>query len=146
MGTRQIHIFISHAWDYSGHYGTLADWIFDELWSVGQASLDLRDYSIPRSDPIHNAPNDSALRAAIFDKISRSHVVIIPTGMYVNYSKWIQKEIEGAQAYGKPILAVNPWGQLRKSSVVAAADMVVGWNKQPVISGIWELYKGLVKV
>src|SRR5690349_11544129 len=57
----------------------------------------------------HNASNDRAVRAAIFDKISRSHIVIIPTGMYVNYSKWIQKEIEGAQGYGKPILAVNPW-------------------------------------
>jgi len=105
VSTRQIHIFISHAWDYSGHYGTLAEWIFDKRWTVGQASLDLRDYSIPRTDPIHNAQNNSALRAAIFDKISRSHVVIIPMGMYVNYSKWIQKEIEGAHEYGKPILA-----------------------------------------
>jgi hypothetical protein len=147
VSTRQIRVFISHAWDYSGHYRTLAEWIFDELWNVGQASLDFRDYSIPRSDPIHNAPNDRALRAAIFDKISRSHVVIIPTGMYVNYSKWIQKEIEGALDYGKPMLAVNPWNQLRKSFVVAAAaDKVVGWNKQPVISSIWELYKGLVTV
>ena len=147
MSIRQIHVFISHAWDYSGHYGTLAEWIFDEACSVGQASLDFMDYSIPRSHPIHNARNDRALRAAIFDKISRSHVVIIPTGMYVNYSYWIQKEIEGAQEYGKPILAVNPWGQLRKSSVVAAAaDKIVGWNKEPVISSIWELYKGLVKV
>lgn len=147
MSTRQIHVFISHAWDYSGHYGTLAEWIFHERWSVGQASLDFRDYSIPRSDPIHNAPNDRALRLAIFDKISRSHVVIIPTGMYVNYSYWIQKEIAGAQEYGKPILAVNPWGQLRNSSVVAAAaDKVVGWNKQPVIGGVWELHKTLVKV
>jgi MTH538 TIR-like domain (DUF1863) len=147
MSTRQIHVFISHAWSYSGHYNTLAEWIFDERWSVGQASLDLRDYSIPRSDPIHNAPNERALRAAIFDKISRSHVVIVPTGMYANYSKWIQKEIEGASEYRKPILAVNPWGQLRKSSVVAAAsEKVVGWNKQPLIDGIWQLYKLLEKV
>lgn len=147
MSTRLIHIFISHAWAYSGYYATLAKWIFDDCWSVGQASLDFRDYSIPRSDPIHNAPNDRALKTAIFDKISRSHVVVIPMGMYINYSKWIQKEIEGAQVYDKPILAVNPWGQLRKSSVVAAAaDKVVGWNKQPVISGIWELSKRQVKV
>jgi Thoeris protein ThsB, TIR-like domain len=147
VSTSQIHVFISHAWEYSGHYSTLAEWIFDERWSVGQVSLDLRDYSIPRSNPIHNASNDRALRAAIFDKISRSRIVIIPTGMYVNYSNWIQKEIEGAEEFGKPILAVNPWGQLRKSSVVAAAaDKVVGWNKQSVISGIWELYKRLVKV
>jgi Thoeris protein ThsB, TIR-like domain len=145
MSTRQIHVFISHAWSYSGHYQSLAEWIFDERWSVGQASLDFRDYSIPRSDPIHNAPSDRALKDAIFSKISRSHVVVIPTGMYVNYSKWIQKEIDGAEQYGKPILGVNPWGQLRKSSVVAAAaHKVVGWNKQPLINAIWELYKELM--
>src|SRR5487761_1454918 len=119
MSTRQVHVFISHAWSYSGHYQALAEWIFDGSWRVGQASLDFRDYSIPRSDPIHNAPNDRTLKAAIFDKISRSHVVVIPTGMYVNYSEWIRKEIDGAQQYGKPILGVTPWGQLRKSFVVA---------------------------
>jgi hypothetical protein len=61
--------------------------------------------------------------------------------MYANYSKWIQKEIEGAKYYGKPILAVNPWGQERKSSTVqAAADRYVGWNSKSVAQGIWDLY------
>lgn len=94
MSTRQVHVFISHSWTYSDHYDTLADWIFGGRWSVGQASLDLRDYSVPRHDPIHNAPNARALQAAVFDKIGRSHVVVIPTGMYANYSDWIQQEID----------------------------------------------------
>ncbi len=141
MSTHQIHIFISHSWAHSHHYETLADWLFNYSWSVGQASLQLCDYSVPRSDPIHNAPTDRQLREAIYNKIARSHVVVIPTGMYANYSKWIQKEIDGARAYGKPILAVNPWGQERKSSVVqSAADRLVGWNSSPIVDGIWELY------
>ena len=82
MSTHQIHVFISHSWSHSGHYETLAGWIFARKWSVGQASLDFRDYSVPRSDPIHNAPTTKALKDAIFDKIGRSHVVVIPTGMY----------------------------------------------------------------
>jgi hypothetical protein len=46
--------------------------------------------------------------------------------MYATYSNWIQKEIDGAESYSKPILAVNPWGQLRTSSVVAdAADKML---------------------
>lgn len=62
--------------------------------------------------------------------------------MYANYSKWIQKEIEGSSDYSKPILAVNPWRQQRASGVVVdAASKLVGWNKRPVVSGIWELYK-----
>ena len=142
MSTYQIHVFISHSWSHSGHYETLAEWIFDRNWSVGQASLNLRDFSVPRDDPIHNAPNERRLREAIFGQISRSHVVVIPTGMYANYSDWIQKEIDGSNQKAKPILGVNPWGQQRTSSIVsAAAAETVGWNSQSVIKGIWKLYR-----
>lgn len=141
MSTRQIHVFISHAWAYSRHYETLASWIFDEPWSIGQASLDFRDYSVPKDDPIHNAQSTQALKNAIFNKILRSHVVIIPCGMYATYSRWIQKEIDGAKAYSKPILAVYPWGQDRNANVVLDnADHSVGWNKQPLVEAIWQLY------
>ena len=141
MSTHQIHVFISHSWAYSDHYDTLSSWIFGEKWRVGQASLNLRDFSVPKNDPIHNAPTVAQLRDAIYEKIARSHVVVIPTGMYATHSKWIQKEIDGAKEKGKPVLAVNPWGQQRTSSVVSeAAKITVGWNKKSVIDGIWELY------
>ncbi|MDD5169301.1 MAG: TIR domain-containing protein [Syntrophales bacterium] len=141
MSTHQIHVFISHAWAYSDHYDTLASWIFEENWSVGQASLDFRNFSIPKNDPIHDAASTKALQEAIFNQIARSHVIVIPSGMYASYSKWIQKEIDGAKAYAKPILAVNPWGQEKKSGVVLNnADEGVGWNKQPLINAIWKLY------
>ncbi len=142
MSTHQIHIFISHSWSYSEHYETLAEWVFTRRWSVGQASLDLRDFSVPKDDPIHHANTDRQLADAIYAQIARSHVVIIPTGMYSHHSRWIQKEIKGAQSYRKPILAVDPRGQLRKGSVVAsAATKTVGWNAKSVIDGIWELYR-----
>ena len=58
-------------------------------------------------------------------------MIVIPLGMYANYSKWIQKEIDGANCYAKLILSVNPWGQERRSSVVVdAAKETVGWNRQ----------------
>lgn len=142
MSTRQIHVFISHSWTYSNHYNTLSDWIFGSKWSVGQASLDFRDFSVPKNDPIHNARSDAQLRQALYNQIARSHVIVIPTGMYASYSKWIQKEIDGANGYGKPILAVNPWGAQRTSADVSrSATKVVGWNAKSVVSGIWELYK-----
>lgn len=141
MSIKQIHVFISHAWSYSNHYDTLASWIFNEKWRSGQASLDFHNYSVPKDDPIHNANNDTQLRLALFNQISRSHVIVIPTGMYASYSKWIQKEIDGAAGYSKPILAVNPWGAKRTSvDVSSVANKIVGWNKESVIGGIWELY------
>jgi hypothetical protein len=141
MSTHQVHVFISHSWAYSKHYECLANWVFERSWRSGQASIRFCDFSVPRSDPIHNAPTDRQLREAIYGKIRRSHVVVIPTGMYASYSRWIQKEVEGAIVYGKPILAVNPWGQERKSSVVhASASRYVGWNAKSVAQGIWDLY------
>jgi len=141
VSTKQIHIFISHAWSYSGHYDTLSEWIFNETWRSGQAVLNFHNYSVPINDPIHDAKNDTQLKLALFNQISRCHVIVIPTGMYANYSRWIQKEIDGASGYGKPMLAVNPWGAQRTSTVVSSvATKTVGWNKKSVIGGIWELY------
>lgn len=87
------------------------------------------------------ARNDNQLRNALFTQISRSHVIVIPAGIYASHSGWIQKEIDGARNYRKPILAVIPWGQQRISNVVQnAATRVVGWNKVPLVTAIWDLY------
>ena len=135
-----MNVFISHSWSYSNHYDRLAEWIFDETWTVNGQRIQFTNTSVPRDNPIHFAPNDAALQQAIYQRIANSHVVVIPTGMYANYSKWIRKEIDGAKIYRKPILAVDPWAQKRASSVVAdAADDAVGWNKQPIINAVWRL-------
>jgi len=144
MNEHRIGIFISHSWSYTKHYDVLSDWIFDGNWGVGQAPnripINFVDLSIPKDDPIHNAPNAQALQQAIYEEIAKSHIVVIPTGMYASHSKWIGKEIEGAQG-NCPILAVNPWGQEKKSSVVVdnATDSV-GWKKKSVVEKIWSLY------
>lgn len=142
MSTRQIHVFISHSWSYSNHYNTLVQWILGESWHIGSASLDFRDYSIPRYDPIHITHGTAKLRKAIIDKVARAHVVVIPTGMYANYSRWIQAEVRGAERHSKSILAVYPRGQRKNSGfVLNAADAACGWNKDSVVSNIWALYK-----
>ena len=141
MSTHQVHVFISHSWAYSGHYETLSKWIFERSWRAGQAAIAFHNYSVPETDPILNASNDKQLRDAIYRQISRSHVIVIPTGMYANYSKWIGKEIDGAAQYGKPILGVDLRGSIRTSSVVGnAASKRVLWNSDSVASGIWDLY------
>lgn len=143
MSVRQIHVFISHAWAHSEHYEKLASWIFEDDWAVGKLLLDFRNYSVPKDDPIHNIDSTSQLRNAINRQIARSHVVVIPTAMYVPYSQWMQNEIEGAKQYAKPILAVVPRGQKKNCRLVTSnADLRVGWSSKSVINSIWELYCG----
>lgn len=135
-----MNVFISHSWDYSGHYDRLAEWIFVENWETNGVRVNFFNTSVPRDDPIHNAPNAAALKTAIYYRIVNSDVVVIPTGMYVNRSDWIQKEIDGARLYAKPILAVNLWGQQRASSVVrSVAARSVGWSKQSIVDAVWQL-------
>jgi hypothetical protein len=139
----QISVFISHSWQYPGHYETLSKWIFQDKWLINRTPIIFLDVSVPRNNPIHDAPNDAELYTAIFYRILQANVVVIPTGMYTNYSKWILKELQGAKQANKPILAVNPWGQERKSEVVVeASSRSVGWNKKPVINAIWQMRHG----
>lgn len=141
MSIHRIRVFVSHSWTYSKHYEKIREWLFDTNWTAGGAQLAFEDYSVPKEHPIHNAPNSLALADEIYAQIAPCHVVVIPTGMYVDHSKWIQKEIDAAVRYAKPILGVNPWGQIRKASVVqAAARDVVGWRSDKVVSGVRNLY------
>lgn len=143
MSSYQINIFISHSWNYSGDYDTLSSWIFNEKWSSGQASLNFRNYSVPRNDPIHNAKYDWQLLEAIKRQMQLANVIVIPMGMYATYSKWINKEIQEAVSWGKPILGVIPRGQERVPNIVDVnSNKVVGWSKQSVVDGIWQLYRG----
>ena len=126
------NLFISHSWTYGD--------VYDKLVSMldSRSYFPYRNYSVPKNDPIHNAPNQQLLYDAIKRQITLCHVIIIPAGIYSSYSKWIDKEIAiSKRDFKKPILAIEPWGSQRASRIVTdAADLVVGWNTESIISGI----------
>ena len=129
------NLFISHSWTYGDAY--------DKLVSMLDAAPNFkyRNYSVPKDDPVHNAPNIEALYKAIKNQMVFCDVVIIMAGKYATYSKWIQREIKIATTdYSKPIVAVRPWANEQVSSVVStAADKLVGWNTAPIVRAIREL-------
>ncbi len=132
------NLFVSHSWSYGDAYEKFCK-LLDEA-----SYFSYKNYSVPKDDPIHNAPNETLLFEAIKTQILPCHIVIIMAGKYATYSKWIQKEIKIAQeefSYGsKPILAVTPWGSDQISSIVRQkADKIVGWNSSSIISGIRDL-------
>ena len=70
------NLFISHSWTYSDAYEGLVS-----LLNAAPNFL-YKNYSVPRSDPIHNAPNTAALAMAIESKMRFCDVVIIMAGKY----------------------------------------------------------------
>ncbi len=134
---REYHLFISHSWSHSDTYDNLVKLL------RARSYFKFSNYSVPRADPIHRAGTDAALRLAIREKMTSCNVVLILAGVYATYSKWISKEIDlarGGFASAKPIIAVEPWGSERVSvPVKQAADRIVGWNTDSIVSAIREL-------
>lgn len=125
------NLFISHSWTYSDQYDRLIHLLDAKPY------FDYKNYSVPKSDPIHNAPYQSQLKEAIRRKMQPASCVIILAGVYSTYSKWINIEIDLARELGKKIIAVEPWGSLHTSTVVKnAANKIVGWNTDSIVSAI----------
>lgn len=134
---KTYNLFISHSWAHSDAYEKLIQ-LLDK-----DPSFSYRNYSVPKSDPIHNARTDRELYDAIKRQVSPSSVVIILAGVYSSYSKWINKEITIAKnefIIPKTIIAVEPWASEKTSKVVKDnADRIVKWNSKSLITAIKEL-------
>ena len=128
------NIFISHSWSYSD--------AFEKLISLlrKRPYFSFHDYSVPKDDPIHNAPNSQALYEAIKRQMTPCHVVLVMAGVYATYSTWIRKEIMIAKnefQSPKPVIAIKPWAQTNISQVVREnADEIVNWNADSIADAI----------
>lgn len=131
------NIFISHSWTYANQYNGLVSLLDRAPYFI------YRNYSVPQNDPIHNAASDSALREAIRKQMAPCSCILVLAGVYSNYSKWINKEIELAQSgfiTRKPIIAVEYWGSEHTSMVVKnTADAVVKWQTTSIVDAIRRL-------
>src|SRR6185437_7604894 len=117
------NLLISHSWKYGDAYDRLVALL------KNRGYFDFKNYSVPHSDPITDASGDRALELAIRNKMRPCHVVLILGGVYASYSKWINKEIQLAKEFGKPIIGINLWGASNTSTVVQNnANTMVNWN------------------
>ena len=130
---KNYRLFISHSWTYSDAYEKLTDLLAEHQlfqWS---------NYSVPKDDPVHNAPNTKLLEQAIERKMRPVNCVLILAGVYSSYSKWIQREINIANDLGKPIIAIEPLASERTSVIVKEnANQIVKWNSNSIVSAIRE--------
>lgn len=124
-------LFISHSWTYGDAYDKLVQFFNTHpnfSWS---------DYSVPKDDPIHDAPNATKLEEAIRAQIRPVNCVVILAGVYSTYSKWINKEVAIAKELKKPIIAIQPWGAEKTSTLVKdSATEIVKWQSSSIVSAI----------
>ncbi|WP_249678134.1 TIR domain-containing protein [Pseudomonas abieticivorans] len=125
------HLFISHSWNYSDAYDRLVNLL--DL----HPTFAFKNFSVPPHNPIIDAPTDEALERAIAAKIAPCSAVLIMAGMYAHYSTWINKEIAIARRFGKPIIAIKPFGAERISQAVRqAAHAECAWSTSGIVNAI----------
>lgn len=123
---KSYRLFISHSWTYSDAYDKV-------ISMINSQNIQYYNHSVPINDPIHTDGSEYQLRDSIDAKIKGCSCVIILAGVYSTYSKWINKEIEIAKNYGKPIIAIEPWDSERTSKIVKDnADIVVRWRSKSI--------------
>lgn len=128
--SKTYRLFISHSWAYGDAYDRVVE-------MIGSQGIVFYDHSVPRHDPIHTNGTDKQLKDAIDAKIRGTSCILILAGVYSTYSKWINKEIDIAKAYAKPIIAIEPWGSERTSRVVKDnADEIVKWQSSSIANAI----------
>ena len=127
---KTYRLFISHSWAYSDGYQKVVNLIKNQ-------GIKFYDHSVPKNDPIHTSGSDRQLKQAIENKMRGTNCIIIMAGVYSTYSNWINKEIEIAKSYGKPIIAIEPWASSRTSAVVKNnANIIVKWQGSSIANAI----------
>ncbi len=125
-------LFISHVWrkEENSEYYRLVSLLRDAN------NFAWRNYSVPEHDPL-NTKTDKELRAKLDAQIKPVNCFVIISGMYVNYRKWIQEEIEIALKYNKPIIGVVPLGQVSTPKIVQQiAKEMVNWRTDSIVAAI----------
>ncbi|MHA1299816.1 MAG: TIR domain-containing protein [Candidatus Helarchaeota archaeon] len=123
-------IFISHPWIKTDEYNRLVSFLNSAQY------FNWRNYSVPEEKPLLTSTN-AELEAALYRQIRPVNIVIVLAGMYVNYRKWIQKEMTIANELNKPIIGIKPWGSAIIPTIVQnKAREIVGWNTSSIINAI----------
>jgi hypothetical protein len=123
-------LFISHAWDYNSQYNNLVNLL------QNKAFFTFYNHSVPNHDPL-DARTVKELEDRLRNQIKGCHVILVIAGVYPSYRKWIQKELEIAAEYAKPIIGVKPLGQQNISALVQLySNEIVSWYSDSIVNAI----------
>lgn len=131
---KTYRLFISHAWSYNDEYYRLVD-----LLNAAN-NFDWRNHSDPKHDPLIDPSTPvgkQKMTQELRNQIQGVHCILVISGMYAAYREWIQKEIDLAVDFGKPIIGLVPRGQERiPMAVQNVAKEMVNWNTNSIVNAI----------
>jgi hypothetical protein len=85
--------------------------------------------SVSKDDPIQLLPSKKALAAAIEEKMRSCSCLVILAGVFDDYKRWIDLELDIAKKLGKPVILVEAADKKHTSAKEKrAAKKLVKWD------------------
>jgi MTH538 TIR-like domain (DUF1863) len=128
---RTPNIFISHQWKYSYEYYALIEKFSSLDWNHV-------DYSVPQHDSF-DLTRKKQITDALREQVRQCNFFIVVARMASGNSEWIQKEIEFAAGWNKPILGVKPLGYTGNIPTIISDNVtfpIAGFNTPAIIRTI----------
>lgn len=131
-----IKIFVTHAFQEHEEYARVFEYLEarDNFFYV--------NYSDPEDKPEHGG--QEGLQEAIRNQIRHVEVVLFPVGIYSQDPRLIEFELKVAQAFNKPVIAIQAFGltqSVPKDAMVAAVE-TVEWNDRAITDALRQFGRG----
>lgn len=123
-------LFVSHGWlpddGTQRLYGLLENY---RIRHVPDFAYEL--FSISKDDPIQQLPSKKALAMAIEEKMRPCSCVVVLAGIFEDYKRWIDLELDIARKLKKPVILVEAADPKHTSArEKREARKIVKWDTQ----------------
>ena len=131
-----VRLFVTHNFEEHEEYAR----VFEYLES--RENFYYFNYSDPEARPAGG--NIEALQETIRQQLKNVEIVLFPAGIHGSNPKLIDFELRCAQAFDKPILAIQAFGgtQSIPKDALDAASEVVEWNDRAITDAVGRLARG----
>lgn len=132
-------IFISHGIHYSAAYYTVEKWLNEAMKTAGGFSwVNCSGPDGSESDNSDDSADKMLFMNEIRNQISDSSIFIAITDMYYENKKLMDFEIAAAKHYGKYIIGLKSWRNLKPvpKSILKSADEIVNLRGPDLINSI----------
>ena len=131
-----IRIFVTHAFQEHEEYSRVFEYLEsrDNFFYV--------NYSDPDGKPEHGG--QEGMQEAIRKQIRLVEAVLFPVGIYSQDPRLIEFELKVAQAFDKPVIAIESFGGTHTlpQEVMAAAVETIEWNDRVMTDALRQYGRG----
>ena len=131
-----IRIFVIHAFQEHEEYSRVFEYLEsrDNFFYV--------NYSDPDGKPEHGG--QEGIQETIRNQIRLVEAVLFPVGIYSQDPRLIEFELKVAQAFDKPVIAIQAFGGTHTlpKEVMAAAAETIEWNDRIMTDALRRLGRG----